>query len=67
MHTENTEKTEQEISTKPVVAPIITKVTVETSGVDYGIPETENYFEFDDIFNMFMQSYMQSGSTVTAE
>ena len=64
---ENTEKTEQEISTKPVVAPIITKVTVETSGVDYGIPETENYFEFDDIFNMFMQNYMQSGSSISGE
>lgn len=54
-------------STKPVTAPVITKATVETNGVDYGIPVTEDYFEFDDVFNMFMQGYMQSGSTVTAE
>lgn len=56
-----------ETSTKPVTAPVISKVTVETYGVDYGEPETENYFEFDDIFNMFMQNYMQGNTSLFGE
>lgn len=42
---------------------VISKATVETYGIDYGEPKTETYFNFDEIFNMFLQSYMQSNST----
>lgn len=55
-------------STKPVTAPVISSVTVDTFGVDYGEPEVVDLFDFDAIFNVFMQSYMQSaGQTTTAE
>ena len=56
-----------ENSTKPVNAPVISKVTAETYGVEYGEPETANYFEFDDIFNMFMQNYMQGNTSLFGE
>ena len=56
----------EETTTKPVTAPVITKVTVETYGVDYGIPEVESAFDFDAIFNMFMSSYMSSSGTTTS-
>ena len=42
---------------------VISKATVETYGIDYGEPKTETYFNFDEIFNMFLQSFMQSNST----
>lgn len=46
-------------TTKPVTAPVIKNVSVETFGVDYGMPETVEFFDFDSIFSWFMQSYMQ--------
>lgn len=54
-------------STKIVNAPVISNVSVETFGVDYGEPTTKSVFDFDAIFNVFMQSYMQSNSTTTTE
>ena len=60
---ENGEETE---TTSPVNPPVITKVTVDTHGVDYGMPETADTFDFDAIFNMFMQNYMQSSSQTTS-
>lgn len=52
-------------STKLVTAPVISNVSVDTFGVDYGEPETIDVFDFDAIFNIFMQNYMQSSSTTT--
>ena len=56
---------EESNSSKPVKEPVISKVTVDTFGVDYGDPETESLFDFDAIFEMFMQNFMQSQSTGT--
>lgn len=56
----------EQTTTKPVTEPVITKVSVETYGVDYGIPEVKNAFDFDAIFNMFMSSYMSSSGTTTS-
>lgn len=56
----------EEISTKPVTAPVITKVSVETYGIDYGMPEVNTAFDFDAVFNMFMSSYMSSSGTSTS-
>ena len=53
-------------TTKPVTAPVIKNVTVETFGVDYGMPETRDSFDFDAIFSVFMQNYMQSSGTSTS-
>lgn len=54
--------------TKFVNAPVISNVSVDTHGVDYGAPEVKDVFDFDSIFNYFMQQYMQSqSSTTTAE
>ena len=50
-------------TTKPVTAPVIKNVTVETYGVDYGDPEVRDLFDFDAIFSMFMQNYMKSSGT----
>ncbi len=63
---ETNENGEEYDTTEPVNAPIINKVTVDTHGVDYGMPETINTFDFDAVFNMFMQNYMQSSSTTTS-
>ena len=57
-------------TTKPVTAPVIKNISVETFGVDYGMPETAEFFDFDSIFSWFMQSYMQqqnqsSGTNLT--
>lgn len=53
-------------TTKPVTAPVIKSVTVETYGVDYGIPEVRDSFDFDAIFSIFMQNAMQSSGTTTS-
>jgi len=50
-------------STKPVTAPVISNVSVETYGIDYGVPEVKAAFDFDAVFNMFMSSYMSSSGT----
>lgn len=53
-------------TTKPVTAPVIKNVTVETYGVDYGDPEVRDLFDFDAIFSVFMQNYMKSSGTSTS-
>ena len=56
----------EESTTKPVTAPVINKVTVDTKGVDYGMPEYSEAFDFDAVFNMFMSNYMSSSGTSTS-
>ena len=53
-------------TTKPVTAPVIKNVTVETYGVDYGDPEVRDLFDFDAIFSVFMQNYMKSSGPSTS-
>lgn len=48
-----------------VNAPVIKNVTVDTYGVDYGIPETESAYDFEAIFNFLIQNYMQSQNSTT--
>lgn len=52
-------------TTEIVNAPVISNVSVETYGVKYGEPEVKDVFDFDSIFNYFMQQYMQSQSSTT--
>lgn len=42
---------------KPVEPPVITSITVETFGVDYGMPEVQDAF---DVQNWLMQRYLTS-------
>lgn len=42
---------------KPVNPPVITSITVETFGVDYGMPEVQDAF---DVQNWLMQRYLTS-------
>ncbi len=44
---------------KPVNPPVITKIRVETHGVDYGEPETVEPFNY---YNWLMQQYMSSSN-----
>lgn len=53
-------------STKPVSAPVISNVSVDTFGVDYGEPDVVDLYDFDAIFNLFMQTYMQSSGQTTS-
>lgn len=48
-----------------VNAPVIKNVTVDTYGVDYGVPETEDAYDFEAIFNFLIQNYMQSQSSTS--
>ena len=41
-------------SDTPIEAPVITSITVETYGVDYGIPETNDVFDY---YTWLMQQY----------
>lgn len=52
-------------STGIVNAPVIKNVTVDTYGVDYGVPETEDAYDFEAIFNFLIQNYMQSQSSTS--
>lgn len=56
----------KETSTKPVTAPVIKKVTVDTHGVDYGMPEYSDAFDFDAVFDMFMSNYMSASGMNTS-
>ena len=42
---------------KPVNPPVITSITVETFGVDYGMPKVQDAF---DVQNWLMQQYLTS-------
>ncbi len=46
-----TRETNVEGSDKPVNPPVIKSITVETYGVDYGIPETVDPFNLSQLFN----------------
>lgn len=52
-------------TTKIMIAPVISSVSVDTKGANYGAPEVKDVFDFDSIFNYFMQQYMQSQSTTS--
>ena len=54
---EGSEKDENAEKSTPVETPVITKVTVDTFGVDYGEPETEKPFDY---YNYMMQQYSSS-------
>lgn len=62
----NTDENGNETNTNSIVnSPVISNVSVDTFGVDYGVPEVKDVFDFDAIFNYFMQQYMQSQSSTT--
>ena len=44
----------------PLEPPVITSLTVETYGVDYGIPETHDVFDY---YTWMMQQYYGSSYT----
>ncbi len=49
-------------STEPVNPPVISNVSVDTFGVDYGEPETIEAYDFDEFFDSIMSMFMQSSS-----
>lgn len=49
-----TETGEEATEDRPVNPPVITSITVETHGVDYGIPETKEPFDY---YTYMMQQY----------
>ena len=54
LKSDNNEEGTNTTSDKPVNPPIITKIRVETYGVDYGIPETEEPFDY---YTWMMKNY----------
>lgn len=44
-------------SDKPIVPPVMTSVTVETYGVDYGMPETEEPFDYNALMQQYINQY----------
>ena len=40
--------------------PKITSVTIDTHGIDYGIPETEEYFDYQTFMTNYMSQYVKS-------
>ena len=44
---------------KPVNPPVITSLSVETFGVDYGVPETMNVFDVQEWFNQYYGTSLQ--------
>lgn len=56
----------EETTTKPVTAPVIKKVTVDTKGIEYGMPEYSDAFDFDAVFDMFMSNYMSASGAGTS-
>ena len=45
---------------KPVTPPVITKLSVETFGVDYGIPETIDTFDVQEALNQYYNSMLNN-------
>jgi len=45
-------------SDMPINPPVMTSVIVETFGVDYGMPETEEPFDYNAFMNQYLQQYM---------
>lgn len=50
----NEETGETTNTSKPINPPVISKITVDTFGVDYGLPETHEVF---DLNSWFMSHY----------
>lgn len=50
---------ESENSEKPKNPPVITSMTVETFGIDYGIPETEDVFDYNEYLNSMYGQTLQ--------
>lgn len=44
-------------SDKPVNPPVMIKVEVETFGIDYGMPETEEPFDYNAFLNQYLTQY----------
>lgn len=44
-------------SDKPLNPPVMTKVTVETFGIDYGMPKTEEPFNYNEWMNAYLSQY----------
>jgi len=44
-------------SDKPVNPPVMTSITVETFGVDYGMPKTEVPFDYNEWINEYLTQY----------
>lgn len=66
---EVTAEEEGDEESTPVNPPVITKIEVDTFGVDYGLPETQEPFDYQ---SWFMQNYgidlnAMGGSTTTEE
>ena len=52
------EESSEEVTTKVPEKEIkISKVTVDTKGVDYGVPTTSTRFDFDALFSQLLSSY----------
>lgn len=60
---ENTSSDDGKTADKPVNPPVIKSIRVETYGVDYGTPETEEPFDY---YNYMMQQYYGSRASSTA-
>lgn len=57
---EDEENTEAETIKVPEKEIKISKVTVDTKGIDYGVPETSTRFDFDALFSQLLSNYSNS-------
>ena len=57
---EDEENTEAETVKVPEKEIKISKVTVDTKGIDYGVPETSTRFDFDALFSQLLSNYSNS-------
>lgn len=57
---EDEENAEAETIKVPEKEIKISKVTVDTKGIDYGVPETSTRFDFDALFSQLLSNYSNS-------
>ena len=57
---EDKENAEAETIKVPEKEIKISKVTVDTKGIDYGVPETSTRFDFDALFSQLLSNYSNS-------
>lgn len=55
-----TREQNEEGQDKPVTPPVINKMSVETFGVDYGIPETLDTFDIQSVLNQYYNSMLNN-------
>lgn len=55
-----TREQNEEGADKPVNPPVITKLSVETFGVDYGVPETLDTFDIQAVLNQYYNSMLNN-------